>query len=293
MILAVKNLKLQGDIDADGWTINGLDLAGLNLSKNDVGLGNVDNTSDANKPVSSAMATALALKEDDIAAGTTAQYWRGDKTWQTLGALGLQGGATTLQELSSITLNATGSAFVFAKRNDYASSFAGTYIQHYGASHVGSSLGLSAANVGELVFQNATYGIIRTNGPTPILFGYNSIRRMRLMTGLNVGGDTDPGAGCIEATDTITAAHFVGDDVTLAGDLASQDIVAGGSITVAGALIAQSTLSTASNIACAGNCVVSGFILGSGNVNFPALPTSDPGVVGRLWRSGADVKVSI
>lgn len=34
------------------------------LSKSDVGLGNVDNTSDANKPISTAQATALALKED-------------------------------------------------------------------------------------------------------------------------------------------------------------------------------------------------------------------------------------
>ena len=28
--------------------------------------------------------TALNAKEDDIAPGTTAQYWRGDKSWQTL-----------------------------------------------------------------------------------------------------------------------------------------------------------------------------------------------------------------
>ncbi len=31
-----------------------------------------------------ALTTALALKENVITAGTTAQYWRGDKTWQTL-----------------------------------------------------------------------------------------------------------------------------------------------------------------------------------------------------------------
>lgn len=73
------------------------------LTKGDVGLGNVDNTSDANKPVSTATQTALdgkaaashghaiadvtglqsALdgKESTIAAGTVTQYWRGDKTW--------------------------------------------------------------------------------------------------------------------------------------------------------------------------------------------------------------------
>jgi hypothetical protein len=54
------------------------------LTKTDVGLANVDNTSDANKPVSTAQATSIATKENTIAAGTTAQYWRGDKSWQTL-----------------------------------------------------------------------------------------------------------------------------------------------------------------------------------------------------------------
>jgi hypothetical protein len=54
------------------------------LTKSDVGLGNVDNTSDANKPVSTAQQTALNAKEGTIAAGTTGQYFRGDKTFQTL-----------------------------------------------------------------------------------------------------------------------------------------------------------------------------------------------------------------
>ena len=54
------------------------------LDSEDVGLGNVDNTSDANKPVSTATQTALDGKEDTITAGTTSQYWRGDKTFQTL-----------------------------------------------------------------------------------------------------------------------------------------------------------------------------------------------------------------
>ena len=54
------------------------------LTKTDVGLSNVDNTSDANKPTSTAVSTALSGKEPTITAGTSAQYWRGDKTWQTL-----------------------------------------------------------------------------------------------------------------------------------------------------------------------------------------------------------------
>ncbi|MCU0444637.1 MAG: hypothetical protein MUE85_06925 [Microscillaceae bacterium] len=54
------------------------------LGKTDVGLGNVDNTTDANKPVSAAQQTALNGKENTLTAGTTAQYLRGDKSWQTL-----------------------------------------------------------------------------------------------------------------------------------------------------------------------------------------------------------------
>lgn len=54
------------------------------LTKSDVGLGNVDNTSDANKPISTATQTALNGKENTITAGTTTQYYRGDKTFQTL-----------------------------------------------------------------------------------------------------------------------------------------------------------------------------------------------------------------
>jgi hypothetical protein len=54
------------------------------LTKTDVGLGNVDNTSDANKPISTATQTALNAKENTITSGTTGQYYRGDKTFQTL-----------------------------------------------------------------------------------------------------------------------------------------------------------------------------------------------------------------
>jgi hypothetical protein len=56
----------------------------VTLVKADVGLGNVDNTSDTNKPVSTAQLTALNTKEPLITAGGNGQYWRGDKTFQTL-----------------------------------------------------------------------------------------------------------------------------------------------------------------------------------------------------------------
>jgi hypothetical protein len=57
-------------------------------------LGNVDNTTDANKPVSAATQAALNAKENAVAAGTVSQYYRGDKTFQTLNADAVPDGTT-------------------------------------------------------------------------------------------------------------------------------------------------------------------------------------------------------
>lgn len=67
-----------GDQDLSGLvpitrTVNGHALSSnVTVTKSDVGLGNADNTSDANKPVSSATQTALDLKVDENAAITGA-----------------------------------------------------------------------------------------------------------------------------------------------------------------------------------------------------------------------------
>ncbi len=51
-------------------TVNGHALsANIIVTKSDISLGNVDNTSDTNKPVSTAMQTALNLKQDTITEG--------------------------------------------------------------------------------------------------------------------------------------------------------------------------------------------------------------------------------
>jgi hypothetical protein len=84
-----------------------------NLDKTAVGLGNVDNTSDANKPISSATQTALDAKEPTITAGTSGQYYRGDKTFQTLDktAVGLSNVANVDQQnADNITSGTLGGA---------------------------------------------------------------------------------------------------------------------------------------------------------------------------------------
>lgn len=96
------------------------------LTKSDVGLGNVDNTSDATKKsnftgsiastdtgfiTGDTAYTALATKEPTISAGTTSQYWRGDKTWQTLGdaTLTIQKNGT---QIGTFSANATNNSTV-------------------------------------------------------------------------------------------------------------------------------------------------------------------------------------
>lgn len=213
----IKGGKLQSNLDAANFTIINLDLSGLNLTKSSVGLGNVDNTSDANKPVSTATLIALNLKEPAITAGTIGQFWRGNKTWIDYGDLALQDGNTTLPELSSIGPSALGGANVYVKRNDWASSFAGMGMKYYGASTVGNALtGVPLANAGVLEFINAAYGVLLTNGSTPIVFGTSNLERMRLMLGLNVGGTTDPGFGYVQAV------QFVGGGAGLTGFTATQ-----------------------------------------------------------------------
>jgi hypothetical protein len=98
------------------------------LVKADVGLSNVDNTSDANKPISTATATALAGKEAAFAAGTTAQYRRGDKSWQTLdkAAVGLTNVDNTAD--ASKPVSAAQQTALNAKENTIA---AGTAAQYY------------------------------------------------------------------------------------------------------------------------------------------------------------------
>ncbi len=100
----------------------------LALDKTSVGLGNVDNTSDANKPISTATQTALNGKENTITAGTTSQYYRGDKTFQTLdkAAVGL-GNVDNTSDLNKPISTATQTA-LNAKQNTITT---GTISQYF------------------------------------------------------------------------------------------------------------------------------------------------------------------
>ncbi len=83
------------------------------LTKSDVGLGNVDNTSDADKPISTATQTALNAKENTITAGTTSQYYRGDKTFQTLNGTAVSNDSNVVGSTVKDALNTTKQVIYF------------------------------------------------------------------------------------------------------------------------------------------------------------------------------------
>lgn len=102
-------------------------------------LGAVDNTSDADKPISTATAAALAGKEPSITAGTADQYWRGDKTFQTLDkvAVGL-GNVDNTSDADKPVSTATANALAL-KQNLSEKGVAGGYASLGGDGKVPSS----------------------------------------------------------------------------------------------------------------------------------------------------------
>ncbi len=125
------------------------------VTKAQVGLGSAENTADSGKPVSTAtqaaldakaalvhahaqsdvtgLTTSLAGKEPSITAGTTAQYYRGDKTFQTLdkAAVGLplvvnvdataRANHTGTQSADTLVDGTTNKAFLATERTKLAS----------------------------------------------------------------------------------------------------------------------------------------------------------------------------
>ncbi|WP_310595690.1 hypothetical protein [Flavobacterium sp.] len=160
-------IKLTGDLGgtADAPTVPGLankentiaagttaqyyrgDKSWQTLDKAAVGLGDVNNTTDADKPVSTAAQTALNAKENTIAAGTTAQYYRGDKTWQTLdkATVGL-GNVSNTADADKPVSTATQTA-LNTKENTIA---AGTTAQYYRGDKSWQTLDKAAVGLGDV-----------------------------------------------------------------------------------------------------------------------------------------------
>lgn len=93
------DVDLKSILPTDGQVLQFEGASGLwknkTLDKASVGLGNVDNTSDVNKPVSTAQQTALNLKFNNPT-GTISEYLRGDGSLSAFPSLGLTVGSTAI-----------------------------------------------------------------------------------------------------------------------------------------------------------------------------------------------------
>jgi predicted heme/steroid binding protein len=138
------------------------------ITKSMVGLGNVDNTTDLNKPISTATQTALNAKEPTITAGTSNQYYRGDKTFQSLVTTAVAEGTnlyfTNARSRSAISLTTTGT------------SGAATYDNATGILNVPAYLG------GVTSFNTRTGAITLTSGDVTTALGFTPVTDARTIT---------------------------------------------------------------------------------------------------------------
>lgn len=156
------------------------------LNKSAVGLAQVDNTSDANKPVSTATQTALGLKEDAIAVAAstpTTKYWRGDKTFQTLNVAAVAGLQTALDNKLDTTALPLSVRFYLSQTLTTSTQVVQDAFTPLVANSVARSLVVATtrttfdvqkngASIGSIVFTaNATVGTISLTGSPSFVRG--------------------------------------------------------------------------------------------------------------------------
>jgi hypothetical protein len=244
-------------------------------TKAQIGLGNVDNTSDANKPISTAETTALAGKEPTITAGTTAQYWRGDKTFQTLSInLGTQAtGTLPAAQAPAFTGDVTTVAGALA-----------TTIAPNAVTNAKLATGAAAANLGftplnPTTSQTANQVYASPNGAA----GAPSFRAIVAADIPTLNQNTTGSAAT--ATSAVTAASVTGTNVVANSNLA-QMATATIKANVTGGTANAADVAATSVLDLIGS--TRGAVLYRGASGWAILP---PGTAGQVWQSngaGAD-----
>ena len=81
-----------------------------------------------------------------------------------------------------------GEVLIEAQVSNYWSSttYTGTSLRQSGSTASGTYAGLSNANLGSLIFQNGSAGLIATNGGSPVVFATSATERMRIDSTGNV-----------------------------------------------------------------------------------------------------------
>ena len=146
-----------------------------------IGLGSVNNTSDADKPVSTAQASALGAKADRNGSNVEADAFRG-----AIGATS----ADSTQFISGLVYNSRESAVANAEAiNAWIASGRG-----FGALTGGQKLYLAAASSGSsaIIISGAERFVLRTNGTT-LVYAWSDLNDLRKMFEVNDCGAIDFG----------------------------------------------------------------------------------------------------
>lgn len=108
-------------------------------------------------------------------------------------------------------------ATIELESSDYQTNVNSVLLQYKGVNATGTTMGFANANLGRLFWGNAATALVYTSNTTPIVFGTNTLERMRLLNGyqLNLGvAGTGSGIlgfnGSTSGTATFTAPAVAG-----------------------------------------------------------------------------------
>jgi hypothetical protein len=222
----------------------------VTLDKSDVGLSNVDNTSDTNKPISTATQEALNSKitsNPAIAAGTFSKI-----TYDSKGLI-LSGQSLSASDIPTLNQNTTGTSsnvtgIISILNGGTGATTSSQALSNLGAYPASNPSGYTS-NTGTVISVNATSPLVSSGGTTPSLSipaatsslnGYMSASDKTKLDGIAVGAtnvtNTDQlinGAGFTANTGTVTS---VGGTGTISGLTLSGNVTTSGNLTLGGTL---------------------------------------------------------
>ncbi len=157
---------------------------------------------------------ALSLGSTEVRIGSTTNISANQSRLYVFG--GVNGANQDIQGDSAAGA-AGDQATIELEGSDYQTNTTSVLLQYKGVNATGTTLGFANANLGRLFWGNAATALVYTSNTTPIVFGTNSLERMRLLNGyqLNVGvAGTGSGIlgfnGSTSGTATLTAPAVAG-----------------------------------------------------------------------------------
>ncbi len=157
---------------------------------------------------------ALSLGSAEVRIGSTTNISANQSRLYVFG--GVNGANQDIQGDSAAGA-AGDQATIELEGSDYQTNTASVLLQYKGVNATGTTLGFANANLGRLFWGNAATALVYTSNTTPIVFGTNSLERMRLLSGyqLNIGVAGTGGGilglnGLTSGTATITAPAVAG-----------------------------------------------------------------------------------